>query len=215
MIMPRVPVALPGVGERASELNGDIGLNDHIDAVVELIEENDLRDVILTGHSYGGSVITGVADRVPERIRTIVYLDAVHPSDGQNLLEAQPLMQYVPCVAQPQEVDGVMVNLLPGDDTLKFLGLVDPDDAAYGMEHLTPHPWKTFTDHLHLSDPAIVEKIGKVDIYTTTTINGLLQAKFATEDEARNAMVIESGHDLMITQPELIANMMLAIAADV
>ncbi|MCR5144948.1 MAG: alpha/beta hydrolase [Lachnospiraceae bacterium] len=166
-------VSLPGTGERASELTSDIGLEDHIDATVDFITENDLHDVILVGHSYGGMVITGTADRIPDRIKTIVYLDAVHPKNNQNLIEAQPLVEHVPIVSEPSVIDGVEVNLVPGDETLKFLGLTEEEDINFAKDKLTPHPWKTFTDKLTLQNPNIVEDIGKYDIYTKTTIDGL------------------------------------------
>ncbi len=207
-------VSLPGVGERADELTAGTGLDDHIQAVVDFISEKDLTDVVLVGHSYGGMVITGTADRIPERIRKIVYLDAVHPADGQNLLEAQPLVQYVPVVGEPVTAGGIPVNLSPSDETVAFLGLTAPVDIVYAKEHLTPHPWKTFTDALQLTDPDIVNKIGKTDIYTKTTLDGLLMTGIATAEEASAAMVIDTGHDLMITEPELTADMLLNAAAE-
>jgi pimeloyl-ACP methyl ester carboxylesterase len=76
---------LTGLGERM-HLNGtDIDLQTHINDVVNLILFEDLHDVVLTGHSYGGMVITGVIDRIPERIRHVVYLDAAVPDDGMSL----------------------------------------------------------------------------------------------------------------------------------
>src|SRR6185295_14845920 len=68
---------LTGQGDRVHLARPDIGLNTHIDDVVNTILYEDLRDIILVGHSYGGMVITGVADRVPDRIKRLVYLDAM------------------------------------------------------------------------------------------------------------------------------------------
>jgi pimeloyl-ACP methyl ester carboxylesterase len=76
---------LTGLGERAHLNSSDIDLQTHINDVVNLILFEDLRDVVLTGHSYGGMVITGVMDRVPERIRHVVFLDAAVPDDGMSL----------------------------------------------------------------------------------------------------------------------------------
>jgi pimeloyl-ACP methyl ester carboxylesterase len=205
-------VPLPGVGERADELTFDTDLDDHIDAVVSFVEENDLHDIFLVGHSYGGMVITGVADRIPDRIKNIVYLDAVHPADGQNLLDAQPLVKYVPVVGKPIVVNGVEVNLYPNDETIAFLGLTDDDDITLAKQYLTPHPWRTFTQKLHLKSPDIVEEVGKTDIYTKTTLDGLRMAGIVSKEECKNAMVIDTGHDLMITEPELTANMLLNAA---
>ncbi|MDX6290284.1 MAG: hypothetical protein QOH42_2083 [Blastocatellia bacterium] len=77
---------LTGLGERVHLSRPDIGLSTHIDDVVNTILFEDLHDIILVGHSYGGMVITGVADRVPDRIRRLVYLDAFVPKDGESAM---------------------------------------------------------------------------------------------------------------------------------
>lgn len=76
---------LTGLGERVHLARADIGLSTHIDDVVNAILFEDLHDIILVGHSYGGMVITGVADRVPDRIKRLVYLDALLPNDGESV----------------------------------------------------------------------------------------------------------------------------------
>ena len=76
---------LTGLGEREHLNSPDVDLQTHINDVVNLILYEDLHDVVLTGHSYGGMVITGVIDRIPERIRHVVYLDAAVPDDGMSL----------------------------------------------------------------------------------------------------------------------------------
>jgi pimeloyl-ACP methyl ester carboxylesterase len=77
---------LTGLGERVHLSTPDIGLSTHIDDVVNTILYEDLHDIILMGHSYGGMVITGVADRVPDRISRLVYLDAFLPNDGESAM---------------------------------------------------------------------------------------------------------------------------------
>ena len=76
---------LTGLGEREHLNSPDIDLQTHINDVVNLILFEDLHDVVLTGHSYGGMVVTGVMDRIPERIRHVVFLDAAVPQDGQSI----------------------------------------------------------------------------------------------------------------------------------
>ena len=78
---------LTGLGEREHLNSTDVDLQTHINDVVNLILFEDLHDVVLTGHSYGGMVITGVIDRIPERIRHVVFLDAAVPDDGMSLWE--------------------------------------------------------------------------------------------------------------------------------
>src|SRR5437867_3282753 len=78
---------LTGLGERCHLLSRGIGLDTHIQDVVNALVYEDLRDVVLAGHSYSGMVVTGVADRVPERIAHLVYVDAFVPHHGESLLD--------------------------------------------------------------------------------------------------------------------------------
>ncbi|MGZ0244868.1 MAG: alpha/beta fold hydrolase, partial [Alphaproteobacteria bacterium] len=75
---------LTGLGERSHLLSPDIDLETHIADVINLLVWEELNDVILVGHSYGGMVITGVADQAKDRLRHIVYLDAFLPADGES-----------------------------------------------------------------------------------------------------------------------------------
>jgi pimeloyl-ACP methyl ester carboxylesterase len=79
--------SLTGLGERAHLATPEVNLTTHIQDVANAIWYEDLSDVILVGHSYGGMVVTGVADRMPERIEHLVYLDAFLPADGQSLYD--------------------------------------------------------------------------------------------------------------------------------
>jgi pimeloyl-ACP methyl ester carboxylesterase len=81
---------LTGLGERARLARPDIGLNIHVEDVANLLEYEDLSGVVLVGNSSSGMVITDVADRVPERIAHVVYLDAFVPQDGQTMLDLIP-----------------------------------------------------------------------------------------------------------------------------
>ena len=79
--------SLTGLGERKHLARADVDLDTHIADVVSLLEMEDLCDVVLVGHSYGGMVITGAADRAPERIGRLVYLDAFVPENGKCTLD--------------------------------------------------------------------------------------------------------------------------------
>ena len=78
---------MTGLGERAHLVSADVDLDLHISDIVAVLHYEDLRDVILVGHSYGGMVITGVADRATDRIGRLVYLDAANPVNGQSLVD--------------------------------------------------------------------------------------------------------------------------------
>lgn len=75
---------LTGLGERAHLASPEVGLGTHVEDVVRVLEYDDLTDVVLVGHSYGGMVVTGVGDRVPERLAQLVYLDAFVPREGSR-----------------------------------------------------------------------------------------------------------------------------------
>lgn len=81
---------LTGLGERVHLARPEINLTTHVQDVVGVLEYEDLRDVTLVGHSYGGMVITGVADRIPARLAQLIYLDAYAPQDGQSMLDVVP-----------------------------------------------------------------------------------------------------------------------------
>src|SRR6516164_8292237 len=81
---------LTGLGERAHLANREVGLGTHIEDVANVLKFEDIRDAILVGNSSGGMVITGVADRMPERIAHVVYLDAFVPEDGHSLFDIVP-----------------------------------------------------------------------------------------------------------------------------
>lgn len=81
---------LTGVGERVHLGSPEVGLETHVRDVVNVLEFEDLREVVLVGYSFGGVVVTAVADRVPERVARIVYLDAWIPGDGQAVADLIP-----------------------------------------------------------------------------------------------------------------------------
>jgi pimeloyl-ACP methyl ester carboxylesterase len=82
---------LTGIGERSHLLTQQIDLDTHTLDVLNLIQWEELDDIVLCGHSYGGMVVTGVADRIPERIRALVFLDAFVPESGQSLMDFAPI----------------------------------------------------------------------------------------------------------------------------
>src|SRR5262245_2504150 len=142
---------LTGLGERSHLLSPAIDLDLHIHDVVQLLHYEDLRDVILVGHSYGGMVITGVADRATDRVGHLVYLDAAMPVNGEALAQrAAPLMDAARQAARV--VDGIELVLFPGTEPMPHYGVTDPDAIAWMDARLTPHPWKCFEQPLVLTN---------------------------------------------------------------
>ncbi len=131
---------LTGLGERVHLARTDIGLSTHIDDVVNTILYEDLHDIILMGHSYGGMVITGVADRVPDRILRMVYVDAMVPNDGESVMSL---------VGARSER---MKAMIKGDFIVP--PWVKPDQPP---PHDVPQPLKTFTEPITLKNKAALK----------------------------------------------------------
>jgi pimeloyl-ACP methyl ester carboxylesterase len=202
---------LTGLAERSHLLSPAVDLDLHIRDVGELLHYEDLRDVILVGHSYGGMVITGVGDRYGDRIGRLVYLDAANPVDGQSLVDvAGPVILAVRPTGQV--VDGVELVLLPAPGAGAFYGVTDPDDLAWMDERLTGHPWACFEQPLRLTDEAALAAIPQYHIICTST---LPTRKRSLMDKARaenRLWQIDTGHDLMITEPRAVADALLEVA---
>jgi pimeloyl-ACP methyl ester carboxylesterase len=202
---------LTGVGERAHLLSADVDLDTHITDVVAVLHYEDLRDVILVGHSYGGMVITGVADRAADRVGHLVYLDAATPADGQSLAElAAPLMNAAR--ARARVVDGVELVLYPGTEPMPNYGVTDPEAVAWMAERLTPHPFRCFEQPLRLANEAAVRKIPETQIVCTSTLATRDPARMEPARAAGRLWDIDTGHDLMITEPGKVAELLLRLA---
>lgn len=151
------PVTLPGLAERAGEATPDTNLTTHVDDVVSVIEKGDLRDVILVGHSYAGAVITGVADRIPERIARLVYVAGAVLPDGVSLFdligpEAQAGMEAGAAAAG----DPLRLPVIGRAELDLYYGAHGIDDGLFEVlaTRGTPHPIGTYRERLSLGNPA-------------------------------------------------------------
>ena len=202
---------MTGVGERSHLLRPDIDLDFHIRDLLEVLRYEDLHDVILVGHSYGGLVITGVADRAADRVGHIVYLDAAMPINGESLADiAAPLMDAAR--RDMRVVDGIELVLFPGTEPMPNYGVTDPDDIAWMTARLTPHPWKCFTQPLQLSNEAELGAIPQTVICCTWNLEFRDPARMAPAQTAGRVWDIDTGHDLMICEPDAVAELLLRVA---
>ncbi len=201
---------LTGLADRAHLLSPDLGLETHVQDVARLIEYEDLRDVVLVGHSYGGMVVTGAADRAAGRVGQLVYLDAAIPLDGEALVDVSPGLLAL--AGTTRTVDGVELGLWPDAAACAIYGLAGSRYEAWALERLTPHPWKTVLDPLALADPAAVAALPRTVINCPASLAArpaAIRARWTTADRVRS---IDAGHDLMLTAPEAVADMLLALA---
>jgi pimeloyl-ACP methyl ester carboxylesterase len=203
---------MTGVGERSHLVSRDVDLDLHVRDVTAVLHSEDLRDVILVGHSYGGMVITGVADRVPDRIGRLVYLDAANPVNGQSLVDvAGPVIEAVR--PDGQVVDGVELVLLPSPDAGRLYGVTDPGDLAWMAERLTGHPWACFEQKLELTNEAALRAIPQYHLVCTSTL-ATRDPDLVERARAEGRLWdIDTGHDLMITEPEAVADVLLQVAS--
>lgn len=139
---------LTGMGER-SHLGPEVGLSAHVQDVVSLLEFEDLRDVVLCGASYAGMAVTGAADRVPDRIALVVYVDALVPRDGQSGLDLLPesVRELIRAAADARGHGSLEVPdaILPPRD------LVPEERRAPYVARLRPQPVATMTESLRLT----------------------------------------------------------------
>jgi pimeloyl-ACP methyl ester carboxylesterase len=204
--------SLTGLGDRAHLFRCGVDLDCHITDVVNLLRSEDLRDVILVGHSYGGMVITGAADRALDRVGHLVYLDAATPTNGQALVDVAPEMMAA-ARAESRIVDGVEMCLYPTDATLRYYGIRDPAQLEWMKARLTPHPWRCFEQPLRLTNDAALARIPQSHLCTTLFM-GFRDVEGLRQKADGRLWDIKTGHDLMITEPVWVADKLLLVAPD-
>jgi pimeloyl-ACP methyl ester carboxylesterase len=201
---------LIGLAERARELHPGINLETHIDEVAVLLRALP-EPVILAGHSYGGLVITGAADRAPEKVRWLAYVDAPVPHNGEALTDISAGLQVL--AEDVVEVDGVPLGLWPDERAMAIYGLSGAQaDAA--MERLTPHPWACFTQPLHLADPERVARLPHAMLNCTATLAHRPAPFRQRLREGAIVQEIDAPHDVMLTDPEAVAAFLLRLARE-
>jgi pimeloyl-ACP methyl ester carboxylesterase len=194
-----------GLGERAHLARPDVDLDTHIQDIVAVLETEDLKDVILIGHSYGGMVATGVADRARNRIGKLVYLDAFAPTDGQAVFDLVP-----PDIAEKMRAGaaaspggfGIPSNPMPSDTS--------PEDQAWALPRRLPQPVKAFSTRLKLSaEPSAPRNY----IYCTRIGIGDTFGRFLAraKREGWRTFEIDASHNPHITAPDAL----LAILQDI
>lgn len=185
-----------GLGERAHLATPATDLETHVDDLLAVLYYEDLRDVVLLGHSYGGMVATGVADRAPERIAQLIYLDAFVPRDGQSLADLVPPAQRDRHRTAAAHGDGWRVPPNPvADDT-------SPEDAAWIAGRRAAHPLKCFEQPLRLrrGEPTLPRCYIRAVRYPSVAFDGF--AARARSEPGWRAFEIAATHSPNVTAPE-------------
>jgi pimeloyl-ACP methyl ester carboxylesterase len=192
--------SLTGLGERKHLARYDIDLDTHIEDVVSILEMEDLRDVVLVGHSYGGMVITGAADRAHARIRRLVYLDAFVPENGKCTLD-----YVVPERAARMREEGERTGTVT-PPPLSLWGLTRPEHIDFVKPREAPHPYRTMAQPIRLAG----FKLPRTFVYCSAPATGSFD-QFAAKyrnDPAWQFFQLETGHDAMILMPERVAQIL-------
>jgi len=197
-----------GLGERAHLAHKDIDLETHIADVLGVLECEELRDIVLLGHSYGGMVATGVADRASERIAQLVYLDAFAPRDGQSLLDLQT-EENRQRVREDAKANGggwrITPNPPPPDTS--------PEDLAWVSAHRRPQPLKTFEQKIKLG--GAVDRLPRTYIYCKISRPGDVFRQFrdrAANEKGWKCIDLDASHSPNVTAPEALAAILDGIA---
>jgi pimeloyl-ACP methyl ester carboxylesterase len=204
--------SLTGLAERSRRVGPEIDLEFHIDDVVQLLRYWDLQDVIVVGHSYGGMVITGVGDRAPDRVAKLVYLDAANPKNGESLVDVTDGMIEFTRISGAV-VDGVELVLLPAPGAAAFYGVEDRTDQEWVDERLSPHPWKCFEQKLWLTNEDALWSIPQFHIVCESTLATRDPVMIETARAEGRLWHVDTGHDLMITEPDFVARALQEVAA--
>jgi pimeloyl-ACP methyl ester carboxylesterase len=195
-----IGATLTGLGERAHLASRETSLDTHVTDVVGLLRWRDLTDVALVGHSYGGTVITAVAERAPERLRQLVYLDASVPRDGESNDDViGPAMAAQLRASAMSAGDGWLVP--PADYVTARL--TEEPLRSWVSERLTPHPLRPFGEKPRLgsSDAAALPRA-----FIQTTRSPLYDGLAARAREAGwPCREIGGGHYAMFSQPAIVA----------
>ena len=199
---------LTGVGERSHLLSRQVNLDTHIDDVVNLIQWEELSDVVLCGHSYGGCVISGAAERIPDRIGALVYLDAFVLKNGQSLWDTLPPDQKsLQSDLAVQYGEGWKVPPIPAE-----VFAVNANDAAWVDRQCTMQPLATFQQAITLSGKA--DRIKNVTFILAT---GFADSPFPQFYESAKAkgwktLKMACGHDVMLDLPEELTQVLDEVA---
>jgi pimeloyl-ACP methyl ester carboxylesterase len=196
-----------GLGERAHLAGPSIDLETHIQDVLNVIKYEDLRDIVLVGHSYGGMVATGVADRAPDVVSQLTYIDAFVPDDGQSLLDLnEPARERMRELAKAGDGYRVPPNPTPPD--------TPPADLDWLAARRVDMPIKCFETKLRLQGGSV--SLPRSYIYATRITPADTFGRFAKRAQSEPGwryFEIDASHSPNVTAPEALMALLEKIAA--
>lgn len=197
-----------GCGERSHLLSKSITLDTFVDDIANAFIWEDLHEVVLVGHSFGGNTISGVADRMPERIRQLVYLDAIMLEGGQTMFGRLDKEVVAARLKAAQASGGLSIAPPPPD----VFGIRDPQQIKYVQARLTSHPLGTYTSPLNLAHQVGNGLPAVYVVCTDPVFAGLQSSRDWVKANGMKTAELKTGHDAMITAPDLLADLLERLA---
>ena len=201
---------LTGLGERAHLAGPEIDLDCHIADVLGVIDAEELTDIILCGHSYGGQVITPVLDQRIDRFRAAVWLDAFVPTEDRSLMDGWPPERAQHIREQVATTgDGWKVDPMPPE----YFGVMRDEDAEWVTRRCVPQPIKTFSQAVHLTGTweSVPTKIYLLAEHHPNSSFDRFSVPLSEKPDW-DVRTVSAGHDVMIDTPELLAEIFQELA---
>ncbi|WP_209019826.1 alpha/beta fold hydrolase [Pollutimonas harenae] len=203
---------LTGLGERSHLLSDSTTLQTFVDDIVNVLVWEDLRNVVLVGHSFAGLVISGVADAIPERLARLIYFDAFILDSGISTFDTLPAPVVEKLEAAASQA-GTATPALPAPKP-KSLGLTSPEDIEFVASRLTPHPLAAYKTALQLRQP---QGNGLPCTYLHCN-QPVFQAVAASSDWAKSQAdwhwtTLASCHAAMVSDPDLVCEALLRLGS--
>jgi pimeloyl-ACP methyl ester carboxylesterase len=199
-----VALTLTGLGERAHLMASGIDVETHVRDIAAAIEAEELSEVALVGHSYAGVLLGAVAERMPARIRRLVYLDALVPARGETALELFPAGVADAIERAARAAGGEAVPPWPAAS----FGITDPDDRRWVDRHLSAHPFRTLAERGGAPPPP---GLPRTFVACTERLRPtyLRFAEAARSDTRWDYREIACGHDAMVIAPGPLTGLLL------
>jgi pimeloyl-ACP methyl ester carboxylesterase len=199
-----------GVGERHHLLSKEITLDIFIKDIVNVIEFEELSDVILVGHSFGGIVISGVADATPRKLRHLVYLDSAIALPGQNAFSVFPAEVVAARKKEAEDTSGGLSIPVP---PLSNFGVTAERDFEWLKRRVTPHPLRTYTSPLNIKGP-VGNNLPCTYVACTKPYYPYAEAtrNWVKQQKGWKWLEIATGHDAMIASPHEVARLLMEVA---
>ncbi len=201
---------LTGLGDRFAEATREVGTSTHIADVLALYEERGLSDTVLVGHSYGGLIVGGVADAIPEKVSTLVFLDSLIPEDGLSMLDKQSAERSAHLLNEAKNHNGWQIPVPP----ITFFGLLEPAHQQLGIDNCVPQPLKCFSEKSTITGAYL--SVPQTAYIRCTTPPLPFMAQFqetAEQHDGWDVYEMATGHDCMISDPEGLAEILLKYAS--